>query len=82
MAYRIDIESSTEGLLLAFEGLLDQEALAEVRERVARARAPVRLHLRAGAEIEPTCLEALRGIGAALTAESSFMAHLLADDTG
>lgn len=80
MAYRIHIEARSDGLVLVFEGLLDPAALADIRETVARATAPVRLHLRAGAEVEPTCLEALRGMCAALSAESSFMAQLLADD--
>ncbi len=80
MAYRIHIESRSDGLLLVFEGLLDPLALADIRQTVEGARAPVRLHFRAGAEVEPTCLDALRGVRAALTAESSFMAKLLADD--
>lgn len=79
MPYRIHIAQSLAGLLLAFEGLLDEAALADLRERLAHAPGTARLHLRAGTEVVPTCLEPLRALPVAITAESPFMARLLAD---
>lgn len=80
MAYRLHAKTEADGLRLTFEGLLDPRALAELRAVVARGPAPVRLHLASLAEVEPACLDGLRGLPAALTAASPFMAQLLADD--
>jgi hypothetical protein len=76
MTYRIDRDGAHG---LAFEGLLDDAALAELRARVIPGR--TRLHLRAGTEIDPVALDALRALPlAALDAASPYLARRLTQD--
>ncbi len=81
MPYRIDALRTELAAVLAFQGLLDQAALAELRRRIADLPAPVRLVLRAGTEVDPACIDALRRLPlAGLTAESPYLTRWLSED--
>jgi hypothetical protein len=81
MPYRIDTVRTQVAVVLAFQGLVDEGALADLRVRIAALSAPVRLLLRAGTEVDPGCIAALRRLPAAeLVAESPFLARWLAED--
>jgi hypothetical protein len=75
MPYRIDVETSeTAALVLAFQGFLDGAALAALRARITASAGPVRLVLRAGTELDPTVVGALRRLPVAdLSAESPYL---------
>ena len=81
MPYRIDTVEKAEGVVLAFHGLLDAAALMELLVRLAAVTRPVHVVLKVGTEVEPTCLGALRSLGASsVSAESPFLARWLAED--
>lgn len=81
MPYRIDILRAQSAVVLAFQGFLDADALADLRARIAAAAAPVELVLRAGTEVDPIAFGALRRLPVAgLRAESPFLTRWLAED--
>jgi hypothetical protein len=81
MTYRIDIGDGAAGRTLEFQGLLDRGAIEEIRRRAERARAPVRVVLRAGTEVAAGALPALRAIdGLSVVAESPFLSRWLSED--
>ena len=81
MPYRIDTVRTQVAVVLAFQGLVDEGALADLRVRIAALSAPVRLLLRAGTEVDPGCIGALRRLPVAeLVAVSPFLARWLAED--
>lgn len=76
MTYRIDPDGASG---LAFQGVLDHAALADLRARVVPGR--TRLSLRTGTAVDPLLIDALRALPvAALVAESPFLARWLAED--
>ena len=82
MPYRIDAIRTETALVLAFQGLLDEAALADLRSRMPALPGPVRLVLRAGTEVEPACLDALRTLPlAGLAAESPYLARWLSEES-
>jgi len=81
MTYRIDTMKEAEGVVLAFQGLLHESALAELRERLAATKTPVHVVLKVGTEVDPACLGDLRRLDAAsVSAESPFLARWLAEE--
>jgi hypothetical protein len=81
MPYRIDRVRTQIAETLAFQGVLDAEALADLRARVAAIATPVELLLRAGTEVDPRCIDALRHLPVAeLRAESPFLSRWLSED--
>ncbi len=81
MPFRIDTLRTDLAAVLAFQGLLDAAALAELRRRIADLPAPVRLVLRAGTEVDPGCIDALRRLPlAGLAAESPYLTRWLSED--
>jgi hypothetical protein len=81
VTHRLDVH--TEGSVVVFElhGLLDEAALASLRAALDFAResgAAARIVLRAGSEVERSCLAALRALEAELVAESPYLASWLA----
>jgi hypothetical protein len=81
MTYRIDALGTEMPTVLAFQGLLDAAALADLRGRIAARAAPVRLLLRAGTEVDPTCIAELRRLPVAgLAAESPYLTRWLSED--
>lgn len=80
MPYRIDTLRTDVALVLAFHGLLDELALADLVARIGALAAPVRLVLRAGTEVDPLCIDALRRLPlAALSAESPYLTRWLSE---
>jgi hypothetical protein len=80
MAYRLDIHGQDGALVLQFQGLLDADALAGLRASLARARqngTRARIVLRAGSEVERSCLAELRALGVEVTAEAAYLATWL-----
>jgi hypothetical protein len=81
MPYRIDTLRTKAALVLAFQGVLDADALADLRDRVGAITTPVELLLRAGTEVDPGCIDALRRLPVAgLRAESPFLSRWLSED--
>jgi hypothetical protein len=81
MPFRIDTVEKTEGVVLAFHGLLDAAALLELLVRMAAATRPVHVVLKVGTEVDPMCLSGLRRLGASsVSAESPFLGRWLAED--
>jgi hypothetical protein len=81
MPYRIDTFRSQAAVVLAFQGDLDAGALADLRRRIAAAGPRAELVLRAGTEVDPTCLDALRTLPvASLRAESPYLGRWLSED--
>lgn len=81
MTYRIDCLRTKVAVVLSFQGLLDADALADLRTRIAAIAAPVRLLLCAGTEVEPGCIDALRCLPLTeLSAESPFLTRWLSED--
>jgi hypothetical protein len=72
-----------ESVVLELHGLVDDDAVRSLRATVALIRgggAPVRVVLREGAEVERSCLPALRSLEVTLTAESPYLARWIARD--
>jgi hypothetical protein len=81
MTYRIDALRTKVAVVLSFQGVLDPGALADLRIRIVAIGAPVRLLLRAGTEVDPGCIDALRRLPVAeLSAESPFLTRWLSED--
>lgn len=81
MPYRIDIVRTKAAVVLAFQGLLDAAALADLRGRIAGAATPVRLVLRAGTDLAPGAIDELRRLPVAgLSAESPYLTRWLSED--
>ncbi len=83
VTHRIDVKQDQHTVVFEFHGLLDEEALRGLRETISRLRESgeaVRVVLRAGAEVERSCLPELRTLDAAVTAESPYLARWLARD--
>ena len=83
MTYKIDSAGRTDNLTtLAFEGVLDRAALADLASRCeARLRqgAVVRVWLRAGTQVETGILDELLQIkGISVVAEAPFLARWIA----
>lgn len=75
------MKQDREAVVIEFNGLLDADALGGLRSTIALVRqegADVRVVLRAGAEVERSCLPELRTLDAAVTAESPYLARWLA----
>lgn len=81
MPYRIDTLRTQAALILSFQGVLDAEALADLRARVGAIATPVQLLLRAGTEVDPCCIDPLRRLPVAeLQAESPFLSRWISED--
>ena len=82
MVHRIDIGRQAVPTI-EFQGLLDGAALFEIRRHVrgltlAKPYARVRLVLKTGTEVDPSCVDALRQLDAVdLVAEAGFLARWL-----
>jgi hypothetical protein len=80
MVHRIDIGRQAVPSI-EFQGVLDGAALFEIRRHVrglAATGARVRLVLKTGTEVEPSCVDALKTLGPVdLVAESGFLARWL-----
>jgi hypothetical protein len=80
MPYRIDVVHVPAGALLAFQGLLDSEALLDLEARLRAPHGPTRVVLRRGTEVDPRCIGALRRLRVdGLSAESPFLARWLSE---
>lgn len=83
MTHRIDMRQDQETVVFELHGLVDADALSSLRSTVSLVRrggAPVRVVLRAGAEVERSCLPGLRVLDADVVAESPYLARWLARD--
>ena len=82
MTYRIEPITRSADVTLAFEGVLDRLALADLAARVAvaqRLRSRVEVRLRSGTEVETGALEQLvRLPGVAVTADAPFLSRWIA----
>jgi hypothetical protein len=80
MVHRIDIGRQAAPTI-QFQGVLDGAALFEIRRHVkglAEGGARVRLVLKRGTDVDPSCVDALKSLGAVdLVAESGFLARWL-----
>ncbi len=79
MPHRVDVRCVNGCRILEFQGLLDRDALAMVRDAAGLPGAAVRLVLRAGTEVDRACLEGLRALGVEIAAESPYLARWLSD---
>ena len=82
MTYRIETSQDEGTEVLAFEGVLDRAAIADIEAGCAQARRRgahhVVLALGIGSTVENDCIPALRGIdGLTVRASSPFLAHWL-----
>jgi hypothetical protein len=80
VTHRLDVRAQGDAVVFELHGVVDEEALASLRVALEFAResgASARIVLRAGAEIERSCVGALRGLGAELVAESPYLAAWL-----
>ncbi len=78
MVYRIDTLRTQNAVELAFQGVLNEAALADVLARIVATPGPVRLVLRAGTEVDARCIDALRRLPVTeLRAESPYLQHVL-----
>lgn len=81
MPYRIDIIRDGIAAILSFQGVLDADALADLRSRVGARATPPKLLLRAGTEVDPGCIDGLRRLPVAeLHAESPFLARWISEE--
>jgi hypothetical protein len=81
VTHRIDVGRHGGTITFQVQGLLDRTALAALQASVAAARASgsaVVVVLREGTQVDRGCLSELRGMGAALTAESPYLARWIA----
>jgi hypothetical protein len=81
VTHRIDVGRHGGTITFHVQGLLDAPALAALEASVAAARAngnSAVVVLRAGTQVDHACLPALRAMGAALTAESPYLAQWIA----
>ncbi len=67
MMYRIDTLWTQNAVELAFRGVLDETALADILARTVGSPGPVRLVLRAGTEVNARCTDALRRLPVAVS---------------
>jgi hypothetical protein len=77
----MDVRREGETVLFEFQGLLDAAALASIDAAVAFARAgggQVWIVLRAGTEVERSCLPGLRALDGKVVAESPYLARWIA----
>lgn len=82
MVHRIDIgPRAAPAPTIEFQGLLDGAALVEIRRHVhglASAGHRVRLVLKTGTEVEPSCVDALKALEAVeLLPEAGYLARWL-----
>jgi hypothetical protein len=80
VTHRLDVRAEGRTVVFELHGVVDEEALASLRASLEFARetgAAARIVLRAGAEVERSCLGALRGLGSELVAESPYLAAWL-----
>jgi hypothetical protein len=83
VTHRIDVGRHGGTITFQVQGLLDARALAALHGAVAAAKASgsaVVVLLREGTQVDRGCLPALRGMGAALTAESPYLARWIAEE--
>jgi hypothetical protein len=81
VTHRLDIRKQGCTVVFELHGLLDRAALASLRASLDFARASgarARVVLRAGSEVERSCLAELRTLDAELVAESPYLASWLA----
>jgi hypothetical protein len=81
VTHRLDIHAQGRTVVLALHGFVDEAALATLRVSLAlavQAGADARIVLPAGTEVERSCLDALRGLGVEVVAESPYLAAWLA----
>jgi hypothetical protein len=81
VTHRLDVSTQDHTVVFSLSGLLDDAALASLRAALAFARASgasARVVLRAGSEVERSCLEGLRGLGVQIVAESPYLAAWIA----
>lgn len=81
VTHRLDVHHRDRTVVFELNGLVDEAALASVRAALDFAResgAEARLVLRAGAEVERSCLPALKTLGVELVAESPYLAAWIA----
>jgi hypothetical protein len=81
VTHRIDVGRQGGTITFHIQGLLDAAALAALEASVAAARADgssAVVVLGAGTQIDRACLPALRAMGAALSAESPYLAQWIA----
>lgn len=81
VTHRLDIRTLERTVVFELQGLLDRAALASLRAALASAResgARARIVLKAGAEVERSCLPELRALDAELVAESAYLASWIA----
>ncbi len=82
MTHRLDVHRQNGSITFEVQGLLDPAALAELRVGIQMARDGAlvpRVVLRAGTEVDHSCLAELRALGALVLAESPYLARWLAE---
>jgi hypothetical protein len=81
MTYRIDRSPPPRTAAFTFQGRLDQDALATLRDRLGAVGRGAELLLLEGTEIDPRCLAPLLALpGLRLTAESPFLTRLISEE--
>jgi hypothetical protein len=81
VTHRLEIRKQDRTVVFELHGLLDAGALASLRAALEFARASgaaARVVLRAGSEVERSCLAGLRELDAEIVAESPYLASWLA----
>ncbi len=80
MTHKLDVSRRDRTVVLDFQGLLDAAALEPLEAAVGIARADgarARIVLRAGTEVERSCLSRLAAIEAEVVAEVPYLARWL-----
>jgi hypothetical protein len=81
VTHRLEIRKQDGTVVFELQGVLDRAAMASLRASLEFARAngaSARVVLRAGTEVERSCLPELRALDAELVAESPYLASWLA----
>jgi hypothetical protein len=80
VTHRLDVRKQDRTVVFELHGLVDGAALASLRAALDFAResgAAARIVLKAGSEVERSCLADLRGLDAEIVAESAYLASWL-----
>ncbi len=81
VTHRLDVRKQGGTVVFELQGLLDRAALESLRaslQLTAESGASARIVLRAGCEVERSCLAELRALGVEIVAESAYLARWIA----
>jgi hypothetical protein len=85
VTHRIDVGREGGTIVFHVQGLLDAPAFAALKASVAAVTASggdARVVLKAGTQLDRGCLPCLRALGAAVVAESPYLARWIAESEG